>query len=232
MEKFIVTGASRGLGKAVARHLLQTERAVILSGRASKNFERAIADLQQEGLTPEALIMDVTSQESVDQSVSQVSERHGSIDCLINNAGIMIKSEELFEEFSVQAFHTTIDTNTLGLLRVSLAFAPLLFNSPNPRIINISSGLGVIKDMGSNYPSYRLSKTAVNAITAQSHHAWYKKHGIRTLAVCPGWVKTDMGGENAALDLDQGIKSILWAIETSPDGPSGGLFRNGRPLPW
>ena len=232
MDTIVITGANRGLGQATARYLLQRGHTVVLSGRNQETLRSQAERLRQEGLTPEALAMDVTSSESVEVCAAEVAARHGSIDCIVNNAGIMVKSESTFEDFSPQTFWTTIETNVLGIFRVLKAFVPLLADSRNPRIVNISSGYGVIQGMGSNHPSYRLSKTLVNAMTVQSHHAWYESRGIRSLAVCPGWVKTDMGGAYATSDLDQGVEGIAWAIMTAKDGPSGGLFRHGRPLPW
>ena len=110
-------------------------------------------------------------------------------------------------------------------------FSSLLAKSQNPRIVNVSSGMGSLTDMGSGTMAYRLSKACLNVISIQAQHELADQK-IRTLTVCPGWVKTDMGGANATRELSEGIAGILWAAKTGPEGPSAGFFRDGKPIPW
>ncbi|HEX5637889.1 MAG TPA: SDR family NAD(P)-dependent oxidoreductase, partial [Gammaproteobacteria bacterium] len=184
------------------------------------------------GLKIDTLLMDVASDQSVQQAKKVIEQRYGKLDCLVNNAGVIIESNYEFTNLPSQVIADTFNINTLGAIRTMQAFYKLLAKSKNPRIVNMSSGMGAITDMNSGYMAYRISKTALNVATLQGHQELHDKYKIRVMALCPGWVKTDMGGPNATRELAEGISGIIWAVNTPANGPSGKFFRDGVEIPW
>ena len=229
----LITGATRGLGKATAKALVEKGYKVIVSGRSEEGLRSVVEELRGlgGGMNIDWVVMDVSSDESVGRARREVMDKYDSLDCLINNAGIMLKQEGGLEDLSLDDVLKTFNTNALGALRTLQVFKPLLIKSRNARVINVSSGMGAMEGMGSGSVGYRLSKTALNVLTIQAHYA-FRSDGIRVIAVCPGWVRTDMGGEYAVRDLEEGISGILWGVETSVGGESGGFYRDGRLISW
>ena len=194
-------------------------------------METAKVKLDSEGLKPHLLRLDVCDDEDIQQAKKYVEKEFGRIDCLVNNAGIIIENNYTFGNIPKGTIMKTIETNALGPLSLIQNFSELLCKSENPRIVNVSSGMGSMTEMGSGAMAYRISKACLNVITIQSQHE-LSDQGIRTLAVCPGWVKTDMGGANATRNLPEGVASIVWAINTKQDGPKEGFFRDGSQISW
>jgi NAD(P)-dependent dehydrogenase (short-subunit alcohol dehydrogenase family) len=124
----------------------------------------------------------------------------------------------------------TFENNTVGAFNVTRSLAPLLLRSRGT-IVMVSSGMGGIAQMGGGFPGYRLSKAGLSALT-RILHAELHESGVRVNAVCPGWVKTDLGGPNATRDVETGAKGVVWAATVAPDGPSGGFYRDGIQIPW
>jgi NAD(P)-dependent dehydrogenase (short-subunit alcohol dehydrogenase family) len=216
----LVTGANRGLGLETARQLGRLGHRVIVSARDATKAERAAATLRAEGLDTMPFELDVSS----DESAGRLGEV-GQIDILVNNAGIAGKGE------SPDAIREVLETNTLGAYRVAQALAPGMHGRGWGRIVNVSSGMGQLTDMnGGNHP-YRISKTALNAVT-RIFAAELSGTGVLVNSVCPGWVKTDMGGPSARLEVEEGVETIVWAATLPDDGPTGGFFRYKRPIPW
>jgi NAD(P)-dependent dehydrogenase (short-subunit alcohol dehydrogenase family) len=165
-----------------------------------------------------------------------LEQAYGRIDVLVNNAGIFPEGSDpaiaknpsvltVPPEMVLQAF----EANTLGPYRLCQALVPLL--KDGGRIVNVSSGMGELTDMQGQYPAYRMSKTALNALTRILSQELAGR-GIKVNSVCPGWVRTEMGGANATRGIPEGIQGIVWAATLPDDGPSGGFFRDGKPLPW
>lgn len=217
----LVTGASRGLGREVARRLADTGHTV-LAGVRDPSSLRPLAGV-------EVLLLDVADPASIAAAANLVRERHGRLDLLVNNAGILLDGAEGLLGLDANLLRCTLETNLLGPLRMIQAFAPLM--RKGARIVNVSSGGGQLSAPSTWAPAYCLSKTALNALTVQAAGA-LKPQGIAVNAVCPGWVRTDMGGPGAPRSLQQGADSILWLALEADATLTGGFWRDGRPIDW
>src|SRR5215467_8469352 len=225
----LVTGANRGLGFETVRQLARLGHHVFLAARDLKKAEPAARALRDEQLHVTALELDVTSDASC-----QKLKTIGAVDALVNNAGVMLESDEnplaagLLSQSSLdipaELLRETLKTNTLRAYRVIQALAPGMRERGYGRIVNVSSGLGQLDDMGGGYPAYRVSKTALNALT-RIFAAELRGTGVLVNSVCPGWVKTDLGGPQARLEPEEGVETIVWAATLPDDGPTGGFFR-------
>jgi NAD(P)-dependent dehydrogenase (short-subunit alcohol dehydrogenase family) len=176
--------------------------------------------------------LDVTDAASSADLARWLMERFGHVDVLINNAGISVESfETSILDLPLDALQRTLDTNLFGVLRVTQALAPLLRASPGGRVVNLSSGMGQLSEMGTGAPAYRISKTALNAVT-RILAGELADSGVKVNAVCPGWCRTDMGGPDAPRTADQGIDTVAWLACLPADGPSGGFFRDRQAISW
>jgi NAD(P)-dependent dehydrogenase (short-subunit alcohol dehydrogenase family) len=146
---------------------------------------------------------------------------------LVNNAGVYPGGRASQIDFDV--VEETWQANAAGAWRVAVAAIPYM--EPGARIVNVSSGAGSLTTMDSSMPAYNVSKAALNAIT-RVLAADLRGAGILVNSVCPGWVRTDMGGAGASRSVEEGAASVLWAARLGPDGPTGGFFRDGNPVPW
>lgn len=228
----VVTGASRGLGRETCRQLLDRGWAVALTARSLADARAAADGLgAADRLLP--LALDVTDADQARAAAAAVATRWGRLDTLVNNAGVILDdwddSTTLRSDPTV--VRATFDTNTLGALRVSQAFLPLLLQDGGGNLVNVSSGMGSVSEMNGGMVAYRLSKAALNALTRILHDE-HNARGLRANSVCPGWVKTDMGGPGATRQVQEGAAGIVWAATLGPGGPSGGFFRDGRPIAW
>ncbi len=230
-ETYLVTGAARGLGRALTQALVRDGHRVFATGRNLNDVETLAQEFgsNQGQIVP--IEMDVSQDQSVSAAVDQVSHLTRHLDGLVNNAGVILEAGASLVDLSPDDLAETINTNAIGALRTTQAFRSLLENSDNPRIVNVSSGMGVMADMGAGTTAYRASKAAMNVISLQSHFA-LSPRSIRVVSVCPGWVRTDMGGASATRSIDEGIAGILSALATGPDGPSGRFMRDGKPISW
>ena len=232
----LVTGANRGLGFETARQLARLGLRVFLASRDLAKAEAAARRLREEQLDVVPFQLDVAS----DASCARLREI-GPVDALVNNAGVMLESDEnplaaglmsqSVLDITADLVRETFETNTLGAYRVAQAVAPGMRERGYGRIVNVSSGLAQLNDMGGGYPAYRVSKTALNALT-RIFAAELKDKGVLVNSVCPGWVKTDMGGPQARLEPEEGVKTIVWAATLPDDGPTGAFFRALKPIPW
>ena len=219
----VVTGAGRGIGFETARQLARRDMKVILAARDPEKGCAAAATLRGEDL-------DVTSDESVREFARHVEKTYRRVDVLVNNAGIMIDGKTAGANSvtwtDVETLRKTMETNVYGALRVTQALLPLMPRS-DARIVNVSSGMGQLSDMNGGWTGYRLSKVSLNALT-RIFADELKDTGIRVNSICPGWVKTDMGGSNAPRTTEEGASGMA----TEPRVPTGGFFRNRQPIPW
>ncbi|HUL93758.1 MAG TPA: SDR family oxidoreductase [Burkholderiales bacterium] len=232
----LVTGANRGLGLETVRQLARSDYRVFLAARDLRKAEAAARAFLNERLDVLPFELDIASDASCERL-----RRIGTIDALVNNAGVMIESGEnplaagLLSRSALDVASTllreTFETNTLGAYRVIQALAPGMRDRGYGRIVNVSSGLGQLNDMGGGYPAYRVSKTALNALT-RIFAAELRDRGVLVNSVCPGWVKTDMGGPQARLEPEEGVRTIVWAATLPDGGPTGGFFRDRKPIPW
>ncbi len=231
----LVTGANRGIGLEIVRQLSREGLIAVLCARDLAKGKAAAATLASEGLEPPVVALDVTQADSVRAGVDEVLELYGRIDVLVNNAAILKEgfSEEDSSvlDVSIDLVNLTYMTNTVGPLRLIQAVVPAMQKLGYGRIVNLSSGAGQLAEMGSGFPAYRMSKSALNALTRLTA-AELGPHPIKINAMCPGWVKTAMGGPNATRSVEQGAETAVWLATLPEDGPSGGFFRDMKPIAW
>ena len=228
----LVTGANRGIGYEICRQLAGNGLRVILTSRDANKGLPAQKKLWRAGLDVIYRELDVTRRGSVSALARYLGKEHGRLDVLVNNAGIMIdhsSTSVLVEKEDV--FRRTLQTNFFGALRLCQAVIPLMQQHGYGRIVNLSSGLGQLDDMGDGNAAYRMSKTALNALTRMVAAAT-DGDGILVNSVCPGWVRTDMGGRSASRSVEKGAQTAVWLATLADGGPSGGFFRDRKPIPW
>jgi NAD(P)-dependent dehydrogenase (short-subunit alcohol dehydrogenase family) len=225
----VVTGANRGIGLEVCRQLAGEGYAVVLGSRDPEKGREAAAQLDgAEDIVPRQL--DVSDEDSVRAAATWVGERFERCDALVNNAAILYDTWARAEAADLAEVHEAMETNLFGAWRTSLALLPLLRASPHGRIVNVSSQAGSLASMGAGTPAYQVSKAALHALT-RTLAAELRSDGVLVNAVCPGWTATDMGGMGGRPVAD-GAASVVWGVLLPDDGPTGGFFRDGRPLPW
>ncbi|HJW26702.1 MAG TPA: SDR family oxidoreductase [Rhodocyclaceae bacterium] len=229
----VVTGASRGLGRETARQLAAVKgHLVVATARNVADLESLRSELRAAGHAVECQPLDVTRDDSVAALGRWLKERFGRVDVLVNNAGIGIDERETsLLDVSLDILRTTLETNLYGVLRVTQAVLPLMRGSRAGRVVNLSSGLGQLSDMASGVPAYRISKTALNAVT-RILATEMAESGIKVNSVCPGWCRTDLGGPKAPRSVEEGVDTVVWLATLPEDGPTGGFFRDRKPIPW
>jgi NAD(P)-dependent dehydrogenase (short-subunit alcohol dehydrogenase family) len=229
----VVTGGNRGIGLEIARQLArQPGIRVVLTAREEAKARAAAKKLRDEGLEVDSHPLDVTSEMSVKTFAGWLESACKRCDILVNNAGVMLdpRGSRVLDSELV-TWRDTLETNLIGPLLLSQALVPLMKRNDYGRIVNVSSGQGQLSDMGVGTPAYRVSKTALNALT-RTLAAELKGSGILVNSMCPGWVRTDMGGAGAPRTVEQGADTAVWLAKLPDDGPSGGFFRDRRPIPW
>jgi NAD(P)-dependent dehydrogenase (short-subunit alcohol dehydrogenase family) len=226
----VVTGANRGIGREVARRLAGAGYSVVLGARDEARGRAAADELGGAANGVIACALDVADDASVRAAASRVEEELGRCDALVNNAAIDYDTDARATTADLDRVHRALETNLFGAWRTALAFLPLLRRSPHPRLVNVSSGSGSISEMGAGTPAYSVSKAALNALT-RILAAELRADRVLVNAVCPGWVATDMGGAGGRPVAD-GAASVVWAVLLDDDGPTGGFFRDGRPVAW
>ena len=225
----LVTGANRGLGREIARQLAALGHHVILAGRDREACAAVAAELVKAGGSASAHVLDVTSDASAARLRHDLEKEVGRLDVLVNNAGILPDGGQALATLPLPLLQKTLETNLFGVLRVTQSLLPLLRKSSQPRVVNMSSGLGQLADMGSGTPAYRISKTALNAVTRILAAEF---PAARVNSVCPGWCHTDMGGPEAPRTPAQGADTAVWLATLPPDGPTGGFFRDREAIAW
>lgn len=226
----LVTGANRGIGLEVCRQLAGRGMVVLLCAREQAKGEAAAEALKRDGLDVRSRALDVTDAHSIERLRASVEQEFGRLDVLVNNAAINYDTWQNVLNADMTSVRETLETNTLAAWQMCQAFVPLLRRSAHGRIVNVSSGAGALADMGSGTPAYNLSKAGLNAVTRMVAEA-LRHDRILVNAVCPGWVATDMGGAGGRPVAD-GTAGIVWAATLQNDGPTGGFFRDGKPIPW
>lgn len=227
----LVTGANRGIGLETCRQLLEAGYRVILTSRNEQKGQEAAQKLGGIGAGVVPHQLDVADPQSIAALKEFVESEYGRLDVLINNAAIHY---DTWQEVTAPDFTTVeeaITTNLIGPWRLCAALIPLMRKNRWGRIVNVSSGSGSLHRMGSETPAYGITKAALNALTIKLAKAT-AQDGILVNAVCPGWVRTDMGGAGAPRSVDQGAASVMWAVQLPDGGPTGGFFRDGKPVEW
>lgn len=228
----VVTGSNRGIGFEVCRQLARKGLRVVLTSRDEARGRQAQAVLKNEGHDVLFHELDVTDKESVAAIAKYLEGEHDRVDVLVNNAGILLGKYDtsvLDEEEGL--FRDTLETNFYGALRMSQALVPLMQKHRFGRVVNLSSGLGQLDEMGDGVSAYRVSKTALNALTRMLATA-VEDDNILVNSMCPGWVRTDMGGSTADRSVEKGAETAVWLAMLPHDGPTGGFFRDKKSIPW
>ena len=217
----LVSGANRGIGAEIARQLATDHGFLVLAGARDPAKVAAI-----DGLVP--LELDVSDQASVDAARERFEADPGRLDVLVNNSGVGGSYTHGAADFDLDDANRTLETNLFGAWRLAQAALPLLRASDDGRIVNVSSGAGQLDDMQGGYPAYRISKSGLNALT---RILAAEERGVRSNALCPGWVRTDMGGSGAPRSVAEGADTAVW-LATDPEVGSGGFYRDRKPIPW
>jgi NAD(P)-dependent dehydrogenase (short-subunit alcohol dehydrogenase family) len=217
----LVSGTSRGIGAEIARQLAADHGFLVFAGaRDPDDVEEA------EGIVP--IELDVTDQATVDAAQELIGSDPGHLDALVNNAGVYGDPIGAVD-YDLDRAHEVLEVNTFGPWRLIEAFVPLLRRSSQPRVVNVSSGAGQLSDMNGGRAAYRVSKAGLNALTRTLAS---DEAGIKVNTMCPGWVRTDMGGSGAPRSVEEGADTAVWLATLPEDGPTGGFFRNRKPIPW
>jgi NAD(P)-dependent dehydrogenase (short-subunit alcohol dehydrogenase family) len=230
----LVTGANKGLGFEIARQLGHHGITVLLAARDDAKAGKAAEKLKSEGLDVQPIKLDVTNPTDISNAADLIREKFGRLDILINNAGVLVAKADL----AIDDFRSTFETNVFAPFVLTKALLPLLIESPAGRIVNQSSILGSITTIGGGQipadfmnPAYTSSKAALNMLTVVTAQN-LKGTKVKVNAVHPGWVKTDMGGDQAPLDVTEGAKTAVDLALVPDDGPTGGFVHLGNTLPW
>jgi NAD(P)-dependent dehydrogenase (short-subunit alcohol dehydrogenase family) len=225
----LITGANKGIGFEVARELARMGLRVFIGARKVEAGRAAAEKLKADG-DIEFLEIDVSDADSVRRAADELAGHIERLDVLVNNAGILLDDDKDALAITPEIFEATLRTNTLGPWLVAQAFAPLLKKSREPRIVNVSSGGGQLEDGADGWaPAYCVSKTALNGVTVQLAAALPK---CAVNSVCPGWVRTDMGGENADRSVAEGAATIVWLATDAPHDLSGKFVKDRKVIPW
>lgn len=225
----LVTGANKGIGFEVTRELARLGLRVFLGARNAKAGRAAAEKLHGAGDVV-FLEIDVSNEKSIRAAADELARQSDRLDVLINNAGILLDEDKSALTLTPEIFENTLRTNTLGPWLVTQAFAPLLAKGREPRVVNVSSGGGQLEDGADGWaPCYCVSKTALNGVTVQLAAALPK---VAVNSVCPGWVRTDMGGAGASRSVAEGAATIVWLATAAPHNLTGKFVKDRQIIPW
>lgn len=230
----LITGANKGIGFEVARQLAKRGFAVFVGSRDMAKGRAAAETLCNDGYEATFIQLDVTDPVSIRQAAGTFSQKADHLDVLINNAAILEDHGETIVKLNPELLDRALTTNVKGAIMVTQDFLPFLEKSPNKaqigtRIINVSSGAGALGEMHTYAPAYSVSKTALNAVTRQFAGAL---PGVAVNSVCPGWVRTDMGGKGASRSVEKGAETIVWLATDAPATETGKFWRDKSEIAW
>lgn len=230
----LITGAYKGLGLEIGRQLGRIGITVLLGARNLAQAEAAAHVLREEQMDVHGIELDITNQDHIQAAVKRIETEFGKLDILINNAGVY--TDHLGT--NIDAVRASFEVNLFGPIILTDALLPLLKAAPAGRIVNQSSILGSLGTLLSNpmygersVPAYTSSKAALNAWTVQQSIA-LRDTNVKVNACHPGWVKTDMGGADAPMEIHEGAETAVWLATLPQDGPTGGFFHKREMLPW
>jgi NAD(P)-dependent dehydrogenase (short-subunit alcohol dehydrogenase family) len=226
----LVTGANRGIGFEIGRQLAAHGFRVLLTARDASRGRRAADRLRQEGRDVHFQELDVADEESIKNAVEFAKTEFGGVDVLINNAGVYLDEDVAGLDVDLDTVRSTMETNAYGPLRLCQAVIPSM-RRRHGRIVNVSSGSGQLSEMDGGSLAYRISKASLNAITRILADE-VRGTGILVNSMCPGWVRTEMGGQHAPRSVEEGADTAIYLATLPDDGPTGGFFRDRRPIPW
>ena len=227
----LVTGANRGIGHEVCVQLAERGYRVALGARTLGKARQAAAAAEKRGVMLVSIELDVTSHDTIGSAVEMLMNDFGRIDVLVNNAAILLDEEHTVLDLAGGDLRATFDTNFFGAVATAQAVVPPMRQQQYGRIVNVSSQAGQLASMSSYAPAYSMSKTALNAFTRQLAAAT-RGSGILVNSVCPGWVRTDMGGRSAPRSVAEGAEGIVRLATLPNTGPTGKFFSDRRELDW
>jgi len=227
----VVTGANRGIGLETCRQLAGSDCHVILTSRDEVRGQQAADILRQEGKPVSYHQLEVTDMASVARLRTDILKEFGRVDVLVNNAGVYLDEGISVIEVPLETVQLTMDVNFYGPYHLCRAFVPLMRQQNYGRVVNVSSGAGSITEMNGRTAAYKISKVALNALTRIVADE-VRGYNVKVNTMCPGWVRTEMGGPAAPRSVEEAADTIIWLATLQDDGPTGGFFRDRKPIPW
>lgn len=227
----LVTGGNRGIGLELCRQLGRQRVRVILGSRDSAKGIAAAAELKANDLPVESRQLDVANAQSIRECMNWMRREVGRLDILINNAGIMVDDDDADPLEELEIVRDTMQTNVYGPMLLSRLAIPIMKTRRHGRIVNLSSGMGSLSEMGAGYIAYRLSKAGLNVVT-RVLAAETEGMGILVNSVDPGWARTAMGGRGATRSVEKSAETPIWLATLPDNGPTGGFFRDRRAIAW
>jgi NAD(P)-dependent dehydrogenase (short-subunit alcohol dehydrogenase family) len=227
----LITGANRGIGLETARQLARRGFHVVVGARNAAGGQNAVAGIEAASGKATSLVIDVSRSESIRSAAQEFALIADHLDVLINNAGIYPDKGLSILTVSRTQMIETLQTNTLGALEVTQAFVPCLKKATMARVINLSSGYGQLEGLSAGVPSYCLSKLALDGLTIMLAEA-LAADGIAVNSMCPGWVRTDMGGAKATRSVEEGADTAVWLADEAPQDLTGKIFRDRQEIDW
>ena len=223
----LITGATRGIGFAAAKQLAARGATVLIASRDLQRAEKAAREI---GGSTGAIQLDITDESSLRAATELIRQRHGHLDVLANNSGVLLDDAEPLLRLKPETLRATLETNLIGTFRVTLAMMPLLEKSAAPRIVNVSSGAGQLDGEPQAWaPAYSISKTALNMLT---QHLTAAFPNVMINSMCPGWCRTEMGGPRAPLSAEEGADTLVWLALDAPHSLRGAFVKQRKVIPW
>ena len=223
-----MTGANRGIGLAIARQIAALGHSVLLGSRDLKAGEGVAQSLHRPGLDIEPVHIGLSDPAAIDAALNEIKKSGRHIDALVNNAGVL--HEKPILELTDTEIADSIAVHLAGPLRLIRALAPKMIERKYGRIVNLSSGWGSFAEGIGGPGLYGVTKAALNALTIRLSKEL--PSAIKVNAMCPGWVRTRMGGQGATRSPDEGADTAVWLATLPDDGPTGGFFRDRKPIDW
>ena len=223
----LVTGGNRGIGQAIVHGLVKNDFYVLMGCRDITAAKKELGGISE---NIEPISLDVSDEHSIVKAKAFIEKKHGVVDVLVNNAGIVGQNKKSIKEGDIHDIRIVMEVNYFGPMRMNSVFLDLLRKSEDARIINISSSMGALNDLKGPYPGYRLSKAGLNTQTILLAND-LEAEGIKVFAMNPGWTQTAMGGPNAAKTPDEGADTALW-LASDKNASSGKFYDNRQEIPW
>jgi len=221
----LVTGANRGIGLAIARGLAERGVRVLAAARDVDKAHQAAGQIDG---SVTGVALDLGEPGVVGEAAKQLADEYGPVDILVNNAGVLVKDD--FEQLGLADFVQSLQVHLIAAFELIQTLGVPMRERGWGRIVNMTSGWGAFaEDMGGP-PAYAVSKAGLNALTVKAAQALGER--VKVNSACPGWVRTDMGGEQAPNSVEQGADTPIWLATLPDDGPTGGFFRKRRPIDW
>ncbi|MBU6358873.1 MAG: SDR family oxidoreductase [Chloroflexi bacterium] len=233
MKIALVTGANRGIGQQICADLAAKNIQVVLTSRDLQKGEAAAQIIRASQPQVQIVVqqLDVTSDESVNALHDFVLKTYGRLDILVNNGAILIDDDVSIFNLDIPRLQATLEANLYGPLRLCQAFIPLMQTNGYGRVVNVSSEMGQLSDMGVGTAAYRISKTALNSLTT-IFAAEVGRGNIKINCCTPGWVRTDMGGPSAHKSVAEGADTPVWLATLPDDAPTGQFFADREIIAW